>query len=299
MMLTAPATSTIGHFRASRYLMTESFVQALCHIVSRLPSLRIRPPRTGRLSALACAAVLLSGCSTARPGTEINDPYEPVNRQVHAFNKGFDQAILDPAGEAVSYLPDIIKDGIVNFSDNAGLPNAAANSLLQGDVKGTVRNSLRFILNTTVGVLGFFDPAGRIGVVESDADFGETLAVWGIAEGAYLELPGLGPSTERDAVGIVVDFFFDPLQMFGVQPPLNDTTSELLETDTIAQVGEIIVERGKFDDTFDSVWESADSYAQLRLIYLQNRRYELSRTGPQAAGPADEDYYFDPYEDQQ
>lgn len=243
--------------------------------------------------------VLLGACSVAPPGTEINDPYEDVNRQVHAFNKGFDQAVLDPAGEAVSYLPDIVKDGVVNFSDNASLPNAAANALLQGDFEGTVRNSLRFILNTTVGILGFFDPAGKIGVLEEEADFGETLAVWGVPEGAYVELPGLGPSTERDAVGIVVDFFLDPLQLFGVQPPLNETTTELFETDTIAQAAEIVVERGEFDETFDSVWESADSYAQLRLIYLQNRRYELSGSDQGAAAPTDEEYYFDPYEDQQ
>ena len=242
---------------------------------------------------------LLGACSVAPAGTETNDPYEEVNRQVHAFNKGFDEAVLDPAGEAVSYLPEIVKDGIVNFSDNASLPNAAANSLLQGDVAGTARNSLRFILNTTIGILGFFDPAGTIGVVESEADFGETLAVWGVAEGAYLELPGLGPSTERDAVGIVVDFFLDPLQIFGIQPPINETTVELLATDTIAQVAEIVVERGEFDETFDSVWESADSYAQLRLIYLQNRRYELAGSDQSAAAPTDEEYYFDPYEDQQ
>jgi phospholipid-binding lipoprotein MlaA len=242
---------------------------------------------------------LLCACSVAPAGTEINDPYEEVNRQVHAFNKGFDQAVLDPAGEAVNQLPDIVKDGIVNFSDNASMPNAAANALLQGDFEGAVRNSMRFILNTTVGILGFFDPAGKIGVLEEDADFGETLAVWGVPEGAYIELPGLGPSTERDAVGIFVDFFFDPLQLFGVQPPLTETTTELFETDTIAQVGEIVVERGEFDETFDSVWESADSYAQLRLIYLQNRRFELLGSDQNPAPTTDEEYYFDPYEDLQ
>jgi phospholipid-binding lipoprotein MlaA len=95
----------------------------------------------------------------------------------------------------------------------------------------------------------------------------------------------------------LVDFFFDPLQLLGISPPLNDTTAELFETDTVAQVGEIIVERGKFDDTFDSLWESADSYSQLRLIYLQNRRFELADSDRTAERPTDEDYYFDPYED--
>jgi phospholipid-binding lipoprotein MlaA len=290
--------STLGHPHASHYQK-----------MNRFPSFHGRPlsqslPRPGRpaiarpLVAVAAAAAL-AGCSAAPAGQDFNDPYEEVNREVHAFNKGLDQALLDPAGEAVSHLPAIVKDGIVNFSDNASLPNAAANTLLQGDIAGTARNSLRFVLNTTVGILGFFDPAGKIGLAEEDADFGETLAVWGVPEGAYLELPGLGPSTERDAVGILVDFFLDPLQLFGVRPPLNQTTTELFETDTIAQIGEIIVERGEFDETFDSVWESADSYGQLRLIYLQNRRYEVSGSDQSAAPPTDEDYYFDPYEDQQ
>lgn len=216
---------------------------------------------------------------------------------MHAFNKGLDRAVLDPAGEAVSYLPDIVKDGIVNFSDNAGLPNAAANGLLQGNFNGAARNSLRFVINTTIGLLGFFDPAGKLGLPEDDTDFGETLAVWGFAEGAYIELPGLGPSTERDAAGLLVDLFLDPLQLLGVSPPLNETTTELFETDTLAQAAEIIVERGEFDETFDSLWESADSYSQLRLIYLQNRRFELAGSDPTAAQPTDEEYYFDPYKD--
>jgi phospholipid-binding lipoprotein MlaA len=258
------------------------------------------PAATHALRAFALSILpLLAACSVAPPGTEINDPYEQVNRQVHAFNQSVDEVFLDPAGEAVSYLPDIVKDGIVNFSDNAGLPNAAANGILQGNINGAARNSLRFILNTTVGILGFFDPAGTIGLEEVDTDFGETLAVWGVPEGAYLELPGLGPSTERDAAGILVDFVLDPFQLLGFEPPINETTSELLETDTIAQAAEIIVERGEFDDSFDSIYDSADSYAQLRLIYLQNRRFEIGDNDASAVPPTDEEYYFDPYEDLQ
>ncbi len=242
---------------------------------------------------------LLAACSVAPAGTDINDPYEQVNRQIHAFNKGLDAAVIDPTAEAVNLLPDIVKDGIINFSDNAGLPNAAVNGLLQGDFDGAARNSLRFVLNTTIGLLGFFDPAGTLGVDEVDADFGETLAVWGVPEGAYQELPLLGPSTERDTAGFIVDLFLDPFQIFGFEPPLNETTVELFETDTIAEFAEIVVERGEFDESFDSIYESADSYAQLRLIYLQNRRYELGDSDRTAVQPTEDEYYFDPYEDSQ
>lgn len=257
------------------------------------------PARLHRPATALAILPLLAACSVAPAGTDINDPYEQVNRQVHAFNKGLDAALIDPAGEAVSLLPDIVKDGIINFSDNAGLPNAAVNGLLQGDFDGAARNSLRFVLNTTIGLLGFFDPAGTLGVEEVDADFGETLAVWGVPEGAYQELPLLGPSTERDTAGFIVDLFLDPFQLLGFEPPLNETTVELFETDTLAEFAEIIVERGEFDESFDSVYESADSYAQLRLIYLQNRRYELGDSDRTAVQPTEEEYYFDPYEDSQ
>ncbi len=96
-----------------------------------------------------------------------------------------------------------------------------------------------------------------------------------------------------------MDLFLDPFQIFGFEPPLNETTVELFETDTIAEFAEIVVERGEFDESFDSVYESADSYAQLRLIYLQNRRYELGDSDQTAVQPTEEEYYFDPYEDSQ
>jgi phospholipid-binding lipoprotein MlaA len=245
------------------------------------------------------AVAIFAGCSVAPAGTDIHDPYESVNRQIHEFNREFDRTVLDPAGEAVNLLPDIVKYGVINFSNNAGLPNAAANGLLQGNFEGAARNSLRFIINTTIGILGVFDPAGKIGIPEVDTDFGETLAVWGVPEGAYMELPGLGPSTERDTAGFIVDLFLDPFQIFGIQPPLNETTVELFETDTIAEFAELVVERGLYDSTFDSVYESADSYSQLRLIYLQNRRFELRDSDVTAVRPTEEEYYFDPYQDLQ
>ncbi len=249
--------------------------------------------------AASVLPLILAACSVAPAGTEIHDPYEEVNRQIHELNLGFDRAFLDPAGETASQLPDAIKIPVVNFSDNAGLPNAIVNGVMQGNVDGAITNSVRFLLNTTVGILGLFDPAGAIGIEADDTDFGETLAVWGVPEGAYIELPGLGPSTERDATGRLVDFFLDPLQLFGTPPLLDYASSELLELDTVAWVGEQVIERGESDDTIDEIlYDSADSYAQLRLIYLQNRRFELGEVAGDANSQTTEDYYFDPYQDQ-
>ena len=127
---------------------------------------------------------------------------------------------------------------IVNFSDNVSLPGMVVNNVLQGDIGGTVTNTMRFLLNSTVGVLGLFDPAGAIGITEVKTDFGETLAVWGVGEGPYIELPLLGPSTARDAVGQVVDFALDPLSQVGLQ--------QQIDYGTYARIGEKIIDRGQF-----------------------------------------------------
>ena len=222
----------------------------------------------------------LAACSVAPVGSDFNDPFEATNRQIHDFNKSIDSAILRPAGQIAAEAPVFITGPIVNFSDNVSLPGMVVNNVLQGDADGVITNTMRFLLNSTVGVLGLFDPAGAIGITEVSTDFGETLQVWGMPEGAYLELPLLGPSTERDAVGRVVDFVLDPLERVGLPAQIDYGTA--------ARIGEKIIDRGAFGDTLDSVlYDSADSYAQARLIYLQNRRFEL--------GEAAADAYIDPY----
>jgi phospholipid-binding lipoprotein MlaA len=222
----------------------------------------------------------LAGCAAPPPGAEINDPYEQVNRQVHDFNIGVDRNFLRPAGQVAAAAPVFVTGPVVNFSNNVSLPGTVVNNVLQGDIGGTVTNTVRFLLNSTVGVLGLFDPAGAIGITEVKTDFGETLAVWGVGEGPYVELPLLGPSTARDALGQVVDFALDPLSQVGLQ--------QQIDYGTYARIGEKIIDRGQFGDTLDSIlYDSADSYAQARLIYLQNRRFEL--------GEAATDAYIDPY----
>jgi len=219
------------------------------------------------------AVVLTAACAAPQPGAEFNDPYESANRAIHSFNKGLDQAVLRPAGQIAAATPTEITQPISNFADNVGLPGMVANGLLQGDIGGSSTNTMRFLLNTTVGIGGLFDPAGAIGLAEKSTDFGETLAVWGVPEGAYVELPVFGPSTERDAIGTVVDLLFDPLDSVG--------TAKQLDYGTYTRAADLAITRGAFMDTFDAVlYESADSYSQARLAYLQNRRFELGEQPP-------------------
>ena len=222
-------------------------------------------------SLLVLGLFLCTACAPAPEGVTVHDPYEPLNRQVHAFNKTVDRNIFGGLGGDGTGIDPAYTQPVVNFADNVGLPGMVVNGVLQGDVGGAGTNMMRFVLNTTVGVLGLFDPAGAIGLGEEETDFGETLAVWGAPEGAYLELPLIGPSTERAFAGRIVDIFLDPLEFVGT-PIQNDYA-------TIGKIAGRVVKRDQFGDTIDSVLrDSADSYAQQRLIYLQNRRFELGTT---------------------
>lgn len=246
-----------------------------------------------RVSAIVCALTLLSACAGADrdPNDGILDPYETRNRNVHNFNKSLDRAIIRPVARTYSaVLPDPVEDGISNVADNLGEPAVAVNSLLQGDLRGVGISTLRFALNTTIGLGGLFDAAGKLEVAEHDTDFGETLHVWGAPEGAYLERPVLGPSTVRDSVGSFVDLFTNPLDYALDEPERY--------TGTVTSVAQRIGDRGRFSDTVDSVlYDSADSYAQSRLIYLQNRRFELGQDASADSVDPYADPYADPYED--
>lgn len=229
------------------------------------------------LIKVSCCFVViaaLSACSVGDPALSINDPYEQTNRQIHAFNKGLDRNLLRPAAQVAVATPEEITVPLTNFAENVGLPSAIANGVLQGNIDGVATNTMRFVINTTVGIGGLVDAAGAIGLDGQDTDFGETLAVWGAGEGAYVELPVLGPSNQRDAIGTIVDLVFDPLDSVG--------TSVQLDYGPGTRVADVAITRGRFMETIDGVlYDSADSYSQARLAYLQNRRFELGETAPE------------------
>lgn len=262
------------------------------YLVPQRREIRIDKPLTKLLTITAVSASLfLVACSQAPEGVAIHDPYEATNRKVHEFNVGLDRAILRPASRVTAAMPMEITGPVTNFAENIALPGMMVNGVLQGDIKGFGTNSMRFIVNTIFGIGGLFDPADAIGLYEEKTDFGETLSVWGVPEGAYVELPALGPSTERDAVGELVDFFINPLGNW-----VHDDVKPYLPA---ARAADIVIARGQLGSTIDSVlYESADSYAQTRIIYLDNRRYELGTVVQDAYIDPYADPYFDPYEDQ-
>ena len=232
------------------------------------------PYRAHRISLIILVplCLFLAACAapeSARISGDVFDPYEENNRQTHELNRALDKALVRPV--SVGYtkiIPGELEDSIGNFSANLGVPGKVANNLLQGDVEGAFINTMRFVFNTTLGFGGLFDVAADFQINEVKADFGQTLYVWGVPEGAYIELPILGPSTERAAVGRAVDLFTNPLSYVLPSPDKY--------VGTAAGVASKVGDRGRYAETVDSVlYNSADSYSQARGIYLQNRRFEL------------------------
>lgn len=236
--------------------------------------------------ALLGAVILLSACGTPSQPDGINDPYEVTNRKTHEFNRGIDRIVLRPTSNVYgTVVPEPARNGVANFANNLNQPGNVVNALLQGRIENAGHNTFRFVVNTIFGLGGLLDPATDMGLGDRTTDFGETLYVWGVPEGVYGELPVVGPITERHAAGKVVDLFTNPLRT-------------VLEGPEAAAQGAANVASGfgtryRLSDTIDSIlYESADSYAQSRLIYLQNRRFKL---GVDSSG-TDLDPFEDPYD---
>lgn len=221
--------------------------------------------------ALAAAVLLvLTACGPAPAPRGINDPYEEQNRAVHEANKAIDRAIFRPLSATGSREPNAVMRGVTNFSNNLALPGDIVNDLLQANIDDAAHNFARLIFNTTFGIGGIFDPSTSWGLRHRPSDFGETLHVWGATEGHYVELPFAGPSTKRDAIGKLVDAVINPLNYVIPSP----------ERVVVPIAGAIsrASSRSRFGDSVDSIlYDSADSYAQTRLLYLENRRFQLGQ----------------------
>lgn len=154
----------------------------------------------------------LSACANTPPHEEVADPLEPVNRVVDKVNDKIDRALLKPTAQFYEkVVPDQARTSVTNFYSNLGEPLVITNQFLQGKPKEGAVDFARLLVNSTIGLLGLFDPASKMGLTKHDEDFGQTFGKWGIGEGWYVVLPLLGPSTIRDSVGLVGDYQLDPV----------------------------------------------------------------------------------------
>jgi len=230
-------------------------------------------------------ALIVSGCATLPPESdpearaeffERNDPIEPLNRAVFAFNEAFDHLLFRPAAEAYRiFVPRPIRTGIGNVLDNLLVPRTAANQLLQGRPDDAAQSVVRFIINSTLGVFGIFDVASDMGIEPRFEDFGQTLAVWaGTTKGGpFLMLPILGPSTLRDTFALPFDVALDPWTWVGQ----GDQVRALRVGRTATQA---VDAREQFIEAGDALRaQSLDFYAALRSIYLQRRERDIRNEG--------------------
>lgn len=234
------------------------------------------PPHFLRRAALLVAVALLAGCAIAKPRTD--DPWETFNRKSYAFNDAMDKAIIRPTAVAYRKVTNPpVRRAISDFFTNLRLPITIANDLLQARPKQAVKSSGRFLVNLTIGVGGFFDPASRLGLPLEDNDFGITLARWGMPDGPFLMLPFVGPTTARDFWRMPVDsYFFDPLSIYARNQDYK------YGQQYIPQVLYLVTLRSRGIDA-ESFLESAyDPYVFIRDAYRQQRLYKLYDGNPPA-----------------
>ena len=206
---------------------------------------------------------------------EVKDCFESINRGIFAFNQGLDQIVIEPIAKGYRHLPSPIRTGTSNVLNNLSNVVTIPNNILQGDFKAAGNNTLRFVINTTLGIVGIFDVAGIIGFEKLDKeDYGQTLASWGMGPGCYIVLPVLGPSTARDTVGSLTSYLGgDAWYNITVR---NDT-HYVTDFDYYASKGlEGVDLRAKNIESFNNLEEnSMDFYASIKSLYLQNRKQKI------------------------
>lgn len=225
----------------------------------------------------------LTGCTSNTTNAVIFDPYEQNNRKIHSFNKSLDKTLFRPASNTyAAIIPEPVITGVSNFSSNLELPVMILNNLLQLDLEGASTNTGRFLINSSVGLIGIFDIASSLQIFGKNTDFNETLYTYGIGEGAYTELPFFSSNTERSSAGLVLNFAVNPYK--GVFTGARDIIP------VSAKILDLMGKRHKYSDAIEGVlYESDDSYAQSRQIYLERMRFNLK-------GKLDDRVYEDPYE---
>ena len=245
-----------------------------------------------RIAGSLLALALVASCATPPPADDkeavaeweqVNDPLEPMNRNIFEFNQFLDTYAIKPAAEGYrDVVPKFGRERIHNVLSNLNSPLILANDLLQGEADRAVQTFFRAMINTSFGLLGYADVAAEAGIPAHDEDFGQTLAVWGVGEGPYLMLPIFGPSNPRDTTGLVVEWFADPIDIY-----LGNVNLEWVTYARGAMYG--IDRREGLLDTLDEIQRtSLDYYASLRSLYRQHRDSEIRNGrggGPKVPAP--------------
>ena len=242
------------------------------------------------LTVLLGGTLLQGGCATVPTDPdekaafkETNDPLEPLNRGVFGFNQVVDRYLIRPVAKGYDYVvPEYAQDRVHTFLSNLGEPVNFFNNILQGRGSDAADTGARFVMNSTVGVLGLFDVATEMGTPERRGDFGQTLYTYGVGSGPYIVLPIFGPSNPRDAVGLAADLVMDPWA-YVANAEFKDSTANYI---TYGRFGtELIDSRVRTLKLTDSLEKSSlDYYATMRSISRQYRQKQLEGQATEVPG---------------
>lgn len=226
-------------------------------------------------------SIMLAGCATAPPQSDPaayqayqqqNDPIEPTNRFFYAVNDKLDRYAMKPVAKGyVAITTQGIRNHVGNFVSNIGEPARLVNFMLEAKPRDAGTSLVRFVVNSTIGIGGIFDPAKGFGYPQTDTDFGLTLAVWGLPAGPYLYLPVFGPSGARDVWNLPAEFYATPMAVAPASAALTDFG--------YAETGlHLIDTRAKYLQPIDQIERTAlDPYATFRSLYRQSRDSQLKQ----------------------
>ena len=205
--------------------------------------------------------------------------FENTSRAIFKFNMAFDDAVLEPIAKGYNKLPNPIKDGTSNFTSNIGTLLSIPNNILQGNFEQLGHSVGSFVVNTSVGILGFLNPAEKMGLKPHKEDVGQTLGLYGVDAGCYFVLPILGPTTVRDSLGILADTFVDPFAHVTIREhELLGASGSSLDYFTIKGTTAIDF-RADNDINLSSLEKnSLDLYSSLKSIYLQDRENKIKNS---------------------
>jgi phospholipid-binding lipoprotein MlaA len=226
----------------------------------------------GRLLLIVLLALLVGGCATQQTTLTDpeRDPWESYNRNIHAFNMGFDKYLLRPVATGYDrIMPDAPQRGVRNFFRNLAYPVTFLNLILQGKFDESLTATGRFLMNSSLGLLGFFDVASKAGMPDYDEDFGQTLAVWGWEDSRFLVMPVIGPYTTRDLLGRGFYGYLHPIS-YAIREHDNYVP---LVTDIITLRAELLPLQEQFDS-------APDPYVFMRDAWLQNREFKIYDGNP-------------------
>ena len=232
---------------------------------------------------VALTALLLAGCSsTPDPDQDPRDPFEHFNREMWDFNQELDRNIISPAADVYDEIPEGVRRALYNMAENLDEPSSFVNNTLQAKFADAGVSLSRFVINSTVGLLGLFDVASHVGLNKRQEGFGEVLATWGVTDGPYLMLPVLGPTVVIDRGGDVVDGMYFPYPLLTWPMDIARWTIKGLETRIQLRQQERVLNN------------SLDPYAFVREAYFQNWRDRVYDGNPPVEMEDDE---FEDFED--